>query len=89
VEIEEHSIKTKSGLKRTVVKNGVGQVALGDLLAGFQENRTVQILFEELFYNKDYKPFRVLCIELPLEGGSQKVGRRFALLTTWRNLNQP
>lgn len=35
---------------------------------GFKERNVVKILFEELFYNKDSQPFRVLCIEFPLEG---------------------
>eukprot|EP00027_Filamoeba_sp_ATCC50430_P015787 CAMPEP_0168567090 /NCGR_PEP_ID=MMETSP0413-20121227/14801_1 /TAXON_ID=136452 /ORGANISM="Filamoeba nolandi, Strain NC-AS-23-1" /LENGTH=407 /DNA_ID=CAMNT_0008599221 /DNA_START=185 /DNA_END=1408 /DNA_ORIENTATION=+ len=39
--------------------------------SGFSEPREVKILFEELFYNKQYKPFRVICIEYPLEGGQR------------------
>lgn len=41
---------------------------------GFQAtNRSIRILFEELFYNKQYNSFRVLCLEMPLEGGKQVV----------------
>jgi hypothetical protein len=36
------------------------------------EGREVTILFEELFYNKQYQPFRVVCISRPLEGGSDR-----------------
>eukprot|EP01091_Cochliopodium_minus_P017623 TRINITY_DN6956_c0_g1_i1.p1 TRINITY_DN6956_c0_g1~~TRINITY_DN6956_c0_g1_i1.p1 ORF type:complete len:438 (-),score=106.31 TRINITY_DN6956_c0_g1_i1:568-1851(-) len=35
---------------------------------GFDQNRTAKILFEELFYNKDYKKFTVVCIDKPLQG---------------------
>eukprot|EP01117_Protostelium_nocturnum_P012068 TRINITY_DN4419_c0_g3_i2.p1 TRINITY_DN4419_c0_g3~~TRINITY_DN4419_c0_g3_i2.p1 ORF type:complete len:497 (+),score=60.87 TRINITY_DN4419_c0_g3_i2:245-1735(+) len=35
---------------------------------GFEKSKTVPILFEELFYNKEYNQFRVLCIGEPLEG---------------------
>eukprot|EP00288_Rhodomonas_lens_P013241 CAMPEP_0177702076 /NCGR_PEP_ID=MMETSP0484_2-20121128/6949_1 /TAXON_ID=354590 /ORGANISM="Rhodomonas lens, Strain RHODO" /LENGTH=444 /DNA_ID=CAMNT_0019213347 /DNA_START=48 /DNA_END=1378 /DNA_ORIENTATION=+ len=38
---------------------------------GFPDKRRVKVLFEELHYNSDFKPFRVLCIEKPLQGGSQ------------------
>ncbi|PRP81145.1 ankyrin repeat domain-containing protein 27 [Planoprotostelium fungivorum] len=36
--------------------------------SGFDRPTRVKILFEELFYNQEYKPFRVLCIETPLVG---------------------
>ena len=34
---------------------------------GFVEKRKVRVLFEELHYNSDYKPFRVLCISQPFQ----------------------
>jgi hypothetical protein len=37
-----------------------------------EEGREVTILFEELFYNQQYQPFRVVCISRPLEGGSSQ-----------------
>jgi len=37
---------------------------------GFPEKRSVEVLFEELFYNADMKPHRVLCVSGPLEGPS-------------------
>jgi len=40
---------------------------------GYSEKKRVRILFEELFYNKQYKSFRVLCVENPLEGGKKIV----------------
>lgn len=35
---------------------------------GFTNTNPVKILFEELFYNKTNKPFRVFCIDDALEG---------------------
>lgn len=35
------------------------------------ESRKVKILFEEVFYNKDDKSFKVLCINIPLVGDYQ------------------
>ena len=60
VEIERNIITTKTGIENYVF-----------ILpsTGFSEPREVRILFEELFYNKQYKPFRVICVECPLEGG--------------------
>lgn len=40
---------------------------------GFAAKRTVNILFEEVFYNRQAKSFRVLCIDRPLEGGTAVV----------------
>ncbi|CAH1779792.1 unnamed protein product [Owenia fusiformis] len=37
--------------------------------SGFKDIRTVNILFEETFYNKSDESYRVLCINSPLEGG--------------------
>uniref|UniRef100_A0A7S4UDD0 VPS9 domain-containing protein n=1 Tax=Guillardia theta TaxID=55529 RepID=A0A7S4UDD0_GUITH len=37
--------------------------------SGFLDNRRVRILFEELHYNENFKPFRVVCISQPLQGG--------------------
>lgn len=37
--------------------------------SGFPQQREAKILFEELFYNQEYKQFRVLCIDRPLLGG--------------------
>jgi hypothetical protein len=55
VEIEDNHIITKSGTK----------IVIFDIFtfSGFKVIRKVKILFEELFYNKEYKPFRVLCID--------------------------
>ena len=36
---------------------------------GFRESRSVGIQFEEVFYNADFQPFTIFCIEEPLEGG--------------------
>ncbi|KAK2560726.1 Ankyrin repeat domain-containing protein 27 [Acropora cervicornis] len=36
---------------------------------GFHDVKSVQILFEETFFNKENQSFAVLCIEQPLEGG--------------------
>jgi len=43
---------------------------------GFRERRRVKILHEDLHYNSDYKPFRVLCISQALEGGGRVVEER-------------
>jgi hypothetical protein len=32
--------------------------------------RDAQILFEELHYNKESQPFRVLCLDVPLVGAA-------------------
>lgn len=40
---------------------------------GWEKKKEVKIIFEELFYNKEYKPFRVLCISSPLEGGTKVI----------------
>ena len=40
---------------------------------GFLERRKVKVLHEDLHYNSDYKPFRVLCISQALEGGGKVV----------------
>ena len=37
---------------------------------GFRERRKIKILHEDLHYNGDYKPFRVLCISLSPSDGS-------------------
>lgn len=55
VEIEDNHIITKSGLFKFILDSSS--------TIGFKVVRKVKILFEELFYNKEYKPFRVLCIE--------------------------
>eukprot|EP00960_Hanusia_phi_P045053 757002-Hanusia_phi.AAC.1 len=41
--------------------------------AGFLDNRRVRILFEELHYNENFKPFRVVCISQPLQGGVRQL----------------
>ena len=43
---------------------------------GFRERRKIKILHEDLHYNGDYKPFRVLCISQALEGGKIVEERR-------------
>ena len=43
---------------------------------GFLERRKVKVLHEDLHYNSDYKPFRVLCISQALEGGGKVVEER-------------
>jgi hypothetical protein len=43
---------------------------------GFAEKRKVRILFEELHYTADFKPFRVLCISQPLSGSVAKLPER-------------
>ena len=43
---------------------------------GFLEHRRVRVLHEDLHYNSDFKPFRVLCISQALEGGSRVVEER-------------
>ena len=46
---------------------------------GFFEHRRIKILHEDLHYNSDFKPFRVMIIAQALEGGSPViVGRRRA-----------
>jgi hypothetical protein len=40
---------------------------------GFRERRKGKVLHEDLHYNSDYKPFRVLCISQALEGGGKVV----------------
>lgn len=42
---------------------------------GFGERRRVDVLFEELHYNCSYRPFRVVCLSLPFQGGSRVVRR--------------
>lgn len=42
---------------------------------GFEEHRRVDVVFEELHYNKSYKPFRVVCLCMPFQGGSRVVRR--------------
>ena len=37
---------------------------------GFSEDRDIGILFEELFYGRQ-NPYRIMCVEGFLEGGSQ------------------
>jgi len=43
---------------------------------GFLERRKVKVLNEDLHYNSEYKPFRVLCISQALEGGGRVVEER-------------
>ena len=43
---------------------------------GFREHRKVRVLHEDLHYNSDFKPFRVLCISQALEGGGRIVEKR-------------
>eukprot|EP01125_Pyxidicula_operculata_P017104 TRINITY_DN5955_c0_g1_i1.p1 TRINITY_DN5955_c0_g1~~TRINITY_DN5955_c0_g1_i1.p1 ORF type:complete len:445 (+),score=42.31 TRINITY_DN5955_c0_g1_i1:11-1345(+) len=48
----------------------------GDLIKttkGFPEIRKANIIYEELFYNQEYKPYKVVLINLPLMGGSSKI----------------
>eukprot|EP01113_Clastostelium_recurvatum_P044360 TRINITY_DN7481_c0_g1_i6.p1 TRINITY_DN7481_c0_g1~~TRINITY_DN7481_c0_g1_i6.p1 ORF type:complete len:605 (-),score=135.72 TRINITY_DN7481_c0_g1_i6:14-1795(-) len=46
-----------------------GVVSTGE---GFSTGASATILFEELFYNRDYKSFRVVCISAPLVGASPR-----------------
>ena len=58
---------------------------------GFLERRRVKILHEDLHYNSEYKPFRVLCISQALEGGGRIVkepsSRRLGALADVQGIN--
>lgn len=51
-------------LKETSIKGN--EITTGE---GFRREKTVAILFEETFFNKNDEGYRVLCISQPLEGG--------------------
>ena len=56
----------------TLSGRGVESEGSGFLVdEGWPARRHVKVLFEELFYNDKYKPFRVLCIERPFDGGTE------------------
>jgi hypothetical protein len=69
-------------LRRTVtIEDNVVRTRSGYTECG----REATILFEELFYNKQYQPFRVLCISRPLEGdasGERREESRAAVSTS-------
>ncbi|XP_006818092.2 ankyrin repeat domain-containing protein 27-like [Saccoglossus kowalevskii] len=52
----------KTGNKSIAIENGFVQTK-----DGFSVNTKIRILSEELSYNKDYKPFKILIIEKPLD----------------------
>ncbi|XP_073234224.1 ankyrin repeat domain-containing protein 27-like isoform X1 [Porites lutea] len=71
--VENHlllPVEGKSSAYKTVNNKEV-QVS-GDFIVtteGFQDVKSVRILFEETFFNSNNQSFSVLCIEQPLEGG--------------------
>ncbi|XP_035828350.1 ankyrin repeat domain-containing protein 27 isoform X2 [Aplysia californica] len=60
---------THSSSKKTVKMNDDGQVLI--TLQGFPEELSVKILSEELAYNKDYKQYKILILERPLNSKFQ------------------
>eukprot|EP00026_Physarum_polycephalum_P003976 Phypoly_transcript_03993.p1 GENE.Phypoly_transcript_03993~~Phypoly_transcript_03993.p1 ORF type:complete len:625 (+),score=138.54 Phypoly_transcript_03993:247-2121(+) len=51
-----------------------------------REHRTAKVLFEETFYTKDNKSFRVLCIDTPLAGDIKKNASNELQLPSTRSL---
>ncbi|XP_022110510.1 ankyrin repeat domain-containing protein 27-like [Acanthaster planci] len=68
--LKDHYISTDKDNSKTIsVEDGIITC-----LEGFRQQDTVRVLSEELGYNKNYKPFKMLIIERPLEGARK--GRR-------------
>ncbi|XP_071790564.1 putative uncharacterized protein DDB_G0284213 isoform X1 [Asterias amurensis] len=68
--LKDHYISTDKCNSKTIsVEDGIITCA-----EGFRQQDTVRVLSEELGYNKNYKPFKMLIIERPLEGARK--GRR-------------
>eukprot|EP00058_Branchiostoma_floridae_P026603 XP_002612094.1 hypothetical protein BRAFLDRAFT_130906 [Branchiostoma floridae] len=57
--------------------------AINQRFVGFDEQAEVRILSEELAYNEDYKPYKILVIERPLDGITQA-----ALVRLDRNITE-
>ncbi|XP_066293250.1 ankyrin repeat domain-containing protein 27-like [Branchiostoma lanceolatum] len=76
--VETHILRTSpffQGQYISTDKDGNKTIAVekGNIvtLEGFQEEAEVRILSEELAYNEDYKPYKILVIERPLDGITQ------------------
>ncbi|XP_041456821.1 ankyrin repeat domain-containing protein 27-like [Lytechinus variegatus] len=79
--LETHLLKPSPMLKDHYIstdKNGSKTIIVDEAFIltteGFSQPGRIRILSEELGYNKDYKPFKMLIIEKPLEGAVK--GRR-------------
>ncbi|XP_044175914.1 ankyrin repeat domain-containing protein 27-like isoform X2 [Acropora millepora] len=73
VHVENHILRPVEGnpLAFKTANNKEVQVR-GEFIVtteGFHDVKSVQILFEETFFNNENQSFAVLCIEQPLEGG--------------------
>ncbi|KAI8491724.1 hypothetical protein Bbelb_305290 [Branchiostoma belcheri] len=81
--VETHILRTSpffQGQYISTDKDGSKTIAVEEgnivTLEGFQDEAEVRILSEELAYNEDYKPYKILVIERPLDGTVQASASR-------------
>ncbi|XP_048577160.1 ankyrin repeat domain-containing protein 27 [Nematostella vectensis] len=72
-DVENHILKTtdKSSSSYKTLNDKTVQVNEGFIVTteGFKDVKSVRILFEETFFNKENESYHVLCLDQPLEGG--------------------
>ncbi|XP_068693789.1 ankyrin repeat domain-containing protein 27-like [Montipora foliosa] len=73
IQVENHFLRPVEGKPLTYKTANDKEVQVrGEFIVtteGFQDVKSVRILFEETFFNANKQSFPVLCIEQPLEGG--------------------